>query len=161
MSRKLQIRPAVLADISDVFEWRNDDLSIKMAFRSEGVDWDNHVTWFESVLESEKSIILICELVSPASKKIGMVRFDFYDGRKKARVSIILSKPCRAKGYARECLRLSLEKVRADVPSLFEIQAEIKNINVASIRTFESVGFNRISEESRDLLRYALKLRHR
>ena len=58
---QIAIRFATPNDSSDIFDWRNDDLSRKMASQSDFVEWEDHQKWFQATLANENTFFLICE----------------------------------------------------------------------------------------------------
>ena len=143
------VRRADLSDCKEVFKWRNDDITRQMARSSEVVLWEDHLRWYESSLENESRLLLICISKGKIEHcKLGIVRFDFIDSARKSEISINLSPPMRGEGYAIECLKKSISYMVDERPMCKSVIAEIKKINKASKNSFEQVGFNLISEDS-------------
>lgn len=143
------VRKANLNDFREVFEWRNDDISRRMARSSNFVLWEDHLRWYESSLTNENRLLLICEDKGKAKHcKLGIVRFDFIDGARKSNISINLSPSARGKGYAKECLKKSISYMVEEKPICELVYADIKKINQVSKLLFEQVGFKLVSEDS-------------
>ena len=151
---QLAIRFATPNDSSDIFDWRNDNLSRKMASQSDFIEWEDHQKWFQAKLASENTFFLICEVSSFLNEKVGVVRFDFSDSKKEAKISINLSPKMRGKGYAKLCLKFAVDFLLKVEPLCLKIHAEIKDVNIASRKSFEGVGFCKVSEDNDDLLQY-------
>ena len=148
------IRFATPNDSSDIFDWRNDNLSRKMASQSDFVEWEDHQKWFQATLASKNTFFLICEDSSFSNEKVGVVRFDFNDSKEEAKISINLSPKMRRKGYAKLCLKFAVEFFLKAQPSCSKIHAEIKDVNISSRKSFEGVGFNKVSDDNDGLLQY-------
>ena len=151
---QIAIRFATPNDSSDIFYWRNDDLSRKMAAQSDVVEWENHQKWFQSTPDYESRLFLICEVISSSNEKVGVVRFDYNENNKEAKISINLSPKMRGKGYAKPCLKSAVDFFLKEEPLCSKIHAEIKDVNIASRKSFEGVGFNKMSEDNDGLLQY-------
>ena len=155
---KIIVRNADHKDSIDIFRWRNDDLSREMSINSDVIRWECHQKWFDSI--NENTLILICEL-SSINQSVGMVRFDFDDAGKRARVSINLAQKYRGKGYAKRCLLLALDVVHTEKSISLEIYAEIKDINIVSQKLFQDIGFKMVSMNENGFFVYSLKLNER
>ena len=133
----IKIRLAKIEDSKDIFKWRNDFHTRKMFHSSKIVEWNEHKKWFEKNLMNRKVSLLIC--TNMKEEKVGVIRFDVSDNV--AEVSINLNPTMRGKAKASECLKKSINFVKRYSPNLKVINAEIKDINLASKKTFEKVGF--------------------
>ena len=133
----ISVRLATEADSKEIFEWRNDELTRQMSHTSEVVEWEGHRRWFENSLSSQCRLLLICEGIF--SEKIAIVRFDLEADD--ALVSINLSPNQRGKGFAKDCLSSSIDYISKKYKDLQYLMAEIKEINLASQKTFLGVGF--------------------
>ena len=150
----LAIRFATPNDSSDIYDWRNDNLSRKMASQSDFVEWENHQKWFQAALANENTFCLICEDSTFANEKVGVVRFDFDDSKKEAKMSINLSPKMRGKGHAKLCLKSAVEFLLKEEPLCLKIHAEIKDVNFSSRKSFVGAGFHKVSENYDGLLQY-------
>ena len=90
----ITIRHADNIDSRDVFEWRNDPISVEMSHKPNVVNWQDHSRWFKDSLKNSNRVILICEDVI-SKEKIGVVRFDIVDNE--STVSINLAPNMRGK----------------------------------------------------------------
>ena len=132
------VRPAEKKDSKDIFEWRNDKLSRKMSHNSNHIQWADHEYWFENALNSHDHLLLICH-VAQTMEKVGIVRFDIISDY--ALASINLSPSMRGKNLASNCLKTALSWLKVQKPDILEVKAEIKSINVGSIKAFEAADF--------------------
>lgn len=133
----IKIRFAEKNDCSDIFEWRNNELTRNMSKNSEFIDWKDHVRWFSNSLDSESRILLICE--DNQNNKIGCIFFDISESN--ALISINLNPTQRGKGFAKSCLNRSIEFFSKEFIEIKNLIAEIKEENIASQKIFMSVGF--------------------
>ena len=93
MNDFLNIRIAKNEDSLDLFLWRNNSHTISMSLNKNKVLWKDHIVWFNKLLKENKSYLFLGIL---KNKKIGMVRFDFYQ-QKQYVVNINLNPDFRQK----------------------------------------------------------------
>jgi len=134
----IKTRKAELKDSKVFFEWRNDELTRKMSHTTDIVHWEGHSAWFASSLENKNRLLLLCENEID-SKKVAVVRFDINSTR--ALVSINLSPEMRGKGLSKLCLSEAIENFKNEFSQVVALDAEIKPENIASQKTFKSIGF--------------------
>lgn len=132
------IRRAHQSDSKDIFDWRNDALTRQMSHTTDLVQWDEHNTWFAASLKNQNRLLLICEDEN-LNKKIAVVRFDIKNDR--ALISINLSPSMRGKGKAKSCLIDAIKHFKTIHKKVKIIDAEVISANIASQRSFSSVGF--------------------
>ena len=135
----VKIRSAKENDSKDIFEWRNDELTRQMSHTSEIIEWENHSRWYSNSLDSESRILLICE--DDRKEKIAIIRFDISESN--AVISINLNPTQRSKGLAKSCLIESIEFFSKEYIEIKNLIAEIKEENIASQKTFLSIGFTK------------------
>ena len=138
----LSIRNAVMEDREIVFEWRNDAITRKMFRNSDLVSWEHHCEWFSKVMNSNENCLLICGCKNKLP--VGVIRFDVKGSS--ASVSINLSPTARGKGFGAKCLALAIDHFKTRHRKVLTLFAEIKIFNVASLKTFEKIGFTLIDE---------------
>ena len=139
----LVLRKVNVDDSKIIFDWRNDDLTRNMFRTSERVEYEEHCKWFAAMLKNANRCLYVCELGE--GEPIAVVRFDV-EGRS-AELSINLSPLERGKGLAPQCLALAKDYFEKQYPSVSKLIAEIKNLNIASRKSFEKVGFTLDREE--------------
>ena len=139
----INARCAEKSDSVDIFNWRNDPITREMSNTLHSLGWEEHCKWFASSLSSESCLLVICEVTDPPAR-VAVVRFDVE--HEKAVISINLPPIARGKGLAKNCLKAAITLFRHLFPYVLSINAEIKDINLASKHTFEGVGFSFIKE---------------
>ena len=138
--KNVKIRRVNNSDMEDIFKWRNHEHNRKMARNANKVKWSDHVNWFEKSLKNSKKSFYLC-LDEKDLDKIGMVRFDFNDDDFNAEISINLNPKMFGMGYAKNCLRAGIQLMREEKRNCKLIIAQIKDINIPSIKSFLGVGF--------------------
>ena len=146
----INVRRACEEDSKTIFTWRNDEVTRSMFLTTDLVEWDGHQTWFEHTINNPNRILIMC-LLEDTNERLAVVRFDLNEVR--ALVSINLSPKMRGKGMAKKCLFESINFLKQNKTKVKFLDAEIKKVNLASINSFEGVGFVKIKEES-DLLQF-------
>ena len=131
MVKNFLIRQATESDSRNIFEWRNDLLTLGMSHNKKTIEWKTHIDWFINTLKSENSLILICE---NNIDKIGVVRFDISNIN--AKVSINLNPGMRGKNLSKECLIKSIKFFSKKFPKIQRLEAEVSNDNIASKKIF-------------------------
>lgn len=144
------LRKAEADDCDDLFAWRNDLLMRKMAHNMQEVSRDTHNEWFAASLQTQNRLVLIG--VDVAERKIGVVRYDFHSF-KEAIVALNIAPEFRGQGYGADLLKQSENFLSRDIQKL---HAEIKSVNIASIKTFENAGY--VFDKELDGIRTYLKI---
>jgi ribosomal protein S18 acetylase RimI-like enzyme len=148
------VKPACEHDSDVIFRWRTDKLTREMFLTTDLVAWDGHEKWFANTLKSNTRLLLMC-IDTVTNEKICVVRFDLDMNR--ALVSINLAPSMRGKGLAKRCLNETISFLKTHTPKIDTLDAEIKRKNLASIATFQGVGFSQVGEEL-SLLRFQYKI---
>lgn len=146
----IKVRVACEEDSKAVFTWHNDEMTRSMSLTTDLVEWCEHQKWFEYTINNPNRMLIMC-LLEDTNERLAVVRFDLSEVR--ALVSINLSPKMRGKGMAKKCLFESIEFLKQNKTKVKFLDAEIIRVNLASIYSFEGVGFVKIKEES-DLLHF-------
>ena len=152
--KMVSVRLANLSDSKEVFNWRNDNTTRKMSHTNDIIDWQEHNHWFDSNLESKSQCLLIC-YIEETHEKVAAVRFNLQNNI--TIISINLSPSMRGKGFAVPCLNEAIDYFISKFSSLSIIEAEIKSVNLASIKAFEAVGFV-LNRQDKEIQYYKLIL---
>ena len=156
----ITVRKATKNDSKKIFEWRNDPVSIAMSLTSKIIDWKGHEEWYDLAIKDKNILIAICQSKSVSFKDVGMVRFDFNLINNDITISINLNPKARGNSLGQYCLKAAISYLQKSHHCPNRIMAEIKNENIASIRTFEKAGFNFLEMTSKNTLRYVYELEH-
>ena len=131
------IRDAQIQDANDIFQWRNDPLSIAMFANTNEVSLNEHNTWYRKILENPLCKIYIGE---NAIGKVGVCRFDLDCSDNFSEVSINLNPEMRGKKYSQKLLFNAILKYKLNVN--FLLKAKIRRQNSASLRIFTNSKFH-------------------
>ncbi len=138
---KLSMRLANIKDVDLYFKWANDALVRKFSFTQDLIQYNNHVKWFESKINDENYRFYIFE--NENKEPVGQVRIN--KDTKETIIGISIDEKYRGMNYGIKMINLACESFLSIFPST-EINAYIKETNVASINLFKKSGFTKIEE---------------
>ena len=135
----MKIKVASENDAKLIFNWSNDPLVRTQSFYTNTIEFENHKNWFKEKLQNDNSLLLINTW---EGNNIGLVRFEVENN--KCTIGILMDEGYRGKGFSSLMLINSCTYYfkRFSLP----IYAFIKKTNIASIRSFEKVGFKIFDE---------------
>ena len=140
---RIRLRKACKDDERLLWEWANDAEVRSVSFTSDPIPWEDHVRWFDLKMQDPGCIIYIA--VNPEDAAIGQIRYDLEE--KDAVVSISIDGQYRGKGYGRDMLELSAERIFEE-RNVERIHAYIKTDNEASNRVFAKSGYEYYRQET-------------
>lgn len=132
----LHVRRALPTDVEILYSWANDQLTRTMSFHSNVISWSEHQRWFEQVLTSSDTLLMIGELEENNERiPVGQVRVD---GR--GTVSISIAPQYRGRHLGAYLLKTALDYYFRSFQHC-PLTAYIKPENQASQKIFSQVGF--------------------
>lgn len=137
LSQSVSLREAQLSDAEDIFRWRTLPDVINVSSVSRPFTLEEHLTWFNNVLNDSKRLLLIASI---DNKSVGVIRYDIQENE--AIVSIYLSPYEQGKGYASQVLEQGQQWLMKNYPSIHFLIAKIMENNSRSIKLFSLAGFN-------------------
>ena len=138
--RHVQLRTVEKHDAQKIFEWRNQENVRNSSRDSEIISIEQHTEWFARVLADENKMLFIG---SVDQQEIGVLRFDITGDV--AEISIYLAPEKHGKGYASALVNAGEDFLMNNRPDVEGVTAEILPENLASIRLFESCGYEKIA----------------
>jgi len=136
MSNVINLTKAGIADINDIFEWRNHPDIRKNFFNQELLLRDEHKKWFVAILKDPDVTVY---MVYYRKEKIGTIRFESENSVIKT--SVMLNPLFLGKGLGSQVIKLGVERYIMEKKPVMQIIAEIKKENLVSIKAFEKAGF--------------------
>ncbi len=134
-TERLTVRKATLDDSTDIFDWRNDPVSVK--FSPTGlVKLEDHLKWYPRKLTDNNCLMLI--ITNEKKEKIGMARFDREN--EKAVVSININPKFRGRGYGYLGLTAAISECFGHY-LVEKIEAKVDTDNEISKKLFQKSGF--------------------
>lgn len=133
---KIELRQATAADAADLFNWRGHPAVREKSLQSTPLDWQTHVAWLNSVLDSPTRDLLIG---SAGKMPVGVVRFDI-QGRE-AIVSIYRVPGSGVYGVASSLLQNAEQWLAEHRPEVHMLRATVLRENVRSHQLFSRAGY--------------------
>src|SRR3990167_5482426 len=133
---EIYLKKATPDDVKSIFHLRNHPAIRKNSFSSEEIIFDEHKTWFNSLLKNASRQLLIAKNFK--KELIGVVRFDFE--KDFAEVSIYINPGVHGKGYGTKILAQGIEWVMKNYHCR-HIIAKVKSANIVSQKLFLKAGF--------------------
>lgn len=149
----LSLRPALIEDSPYVFELSNEDYVRRYSINQDPILWENHKKWYESVLLSPRYLFLI--VTNPTNQVLGQIRYELTGTT--AVISISLSQSLKGKRMSQSLIEQSIKILQRDCCTIRTIVAQISKENIASIKTFEKVGFKIHHSESENTSLFTYK----
>ena len=142
------LRRAELEDSDLVLGWRNDAEAIRQSVSGSAVEAAVHQLWFEGVLQSSTTMLLIAETeLKTGITPIGMCRFDLLKAGVFA-VSINMGPNFRGRGLGGTVLQSGIAFLKGEVSVPLAIEAVVHESNSPSLRVFEKTGFSVFGQEA-------------
>ena len=135
LHNSIALRLATEADCRQLLDWRNDPITVSMSLVSEEVSWEDHVLWFDGVLDNPKRHLLVAE---DSQYSYGTIRLDELEDT--AEISITVSPSLRGQGVGAKLLDAAGRWAKKEL-GLDRIVAKIKSNNLASIALFTKCGY--------------------
>ena len=139
---RVVLRPATSNDAELLLEWRNDRETRASSRSTAPVSAAEHERWLATTLARADRRLYVGLL---DGEPCGFARLDLEEGGE-AEISVAVAPKLRERGVGRSLIRAAA--AAAFDAEIRRVRAEIKPDNAASLRAFESVGFER--EESRN-----------
>ena len=138
----LQIRPATRADCRLLWDLANDPVVRTSAFSQASISWEDHLSWFESKMQSTTCHILIGEVGRSVA---GQVRVEERSNGQ-GEIDITVAREFRGEGLGSHLIDFVVHQLFAST-AISRIHAYILPQNTASQQAFEKAGFQRAGEE--------------
>ena len=152
----IRLRRVEPGDCRRLFDWANEAEVRRQSFNSEPISWEDHQRWFARKLQDPRCFHFVG--LGGEGAEVGMVRFEV-DGAI-ACISVSVDRGHRGGGMGAALIRAGVEAM-AGVSEVAQIQAYIKDENVASVRAFERAGFGdteQVTVGARDAVRLAFDM---
>lgn len=136
-------RRANLYDVELTYSWANNQNIRKYSFNSTPITYEEHKKWFYSKVKSKKCYYFIYE---NGEDIIGSIRFDIKEGN--AIISYLVDVNMQGKGYGKRILEEGITVFENQFEQMINIVGYVKQDNLASIKIFNRLGFNKIKEKN-------------
>lgn len=140
--KKVYLRRATNDDMELLFKWVNEAECRKNSFNSKEITIEEHENWFNDVIKKDNCKIFIASLYG---EDIGQVRIKM-EGEN-IEISYMVALEHRGNGYGKEILNLVEIWLKNNVSKDFNMIGKVKKNNIASVKCFESCGYNMSEKE--------------
>ena len=130
------LRKAEKGDMDLLFKWANDPVVRANSFNSELIPYENHVKWFDKMMEDPAILQFI---LIDDDTPVGQIRLNV-DGEE-AEIGYSIGSEFRGQGYGHRILQLIAEEFDTEYPCVKTLIAKVKPENIASKKLFESEGY--------------------
>ncbi len=151
---RFYLRNAALEDLEITYTWTNHPQTRRYAFKKGFIPLEEHSEWFAEKIKDQNCIF---KLLISEGEPVGSIRYDVKG--EEGLISYLVAPNQTGKGLGTKLLELSvlgLQKERKDIKS---IKGLVKKENIASIKIFEKLGFDKIELE-KDVLEFRMKINH-
>lgn len=135
---KLMLMDLTKNHLEQIFNWRNQPFIRDVMFNSELIQWENHIKWFESILQNENKIFKVLYYddvpygvanfsITDLNNSVG--EWGFYIGDKNAPKGM-------GKALAYMILNFLFEE-----QCVRKVCAEVLDYNLVSLKFHEKIGF--------------------
>jgi len=135
LKQNWDVKSATYNDAALYWDWANDKEVRKNAINKKPISWEEHLTWFNKKIKDKNSLLY---LIFCNDRPIGQVRFD--DEGDFSRIDYSISRQYRSRKLGKRLLDLAIKEFRKN--SNQKILGEVLSSNIASAKTFESLGFS-------------------
>lgn len=132
----LKLRQALETDCESIFEWRNHPDVNKFSKNQKRIDYVDHFNWFNSVIASDRTFLLIG---ASQAESIGVIRFDVDEF--KAYISIYVVPGVEHFGAGTDLLMAAEEWLKEQRPEVTLLRAEVLRENMRSQHFFSKNGY--------------------
>ncbi len=138
------LRRAKIEDVEILFDWVNETEVRRNSFRTEMIEYKDHLEWYKRSLLSPNIYIFI---LSNGVDNIGQVRIICSENS--AEIDYSVDKKFRGKGYGKKIIELLIVYLNENNSDIKVLEAQVKKVNSKSNKVFICNGF-RLTEESQD-----------
>lgn len=146
--RNIILRKATQDDCSLLYEWVNDEEVRRNSLDQHLINKDEHNAWFDKMMKDSSQVQYI---MMQKEKPIGQVRVTIEDDV--AEIHYSITKAIRGQGMGQELIRLVVDTIKKEYPSVTRVVGKIKADNMASLRCFSKNEF----EERYRVMEYTIK----
>lgn len=139
---KIYLRDVTEQDRDLLFQWANDEAVRKNSFSSKEITQEEHGRWFDKMMQNENCIQWILQA---EDEPVGQIRITVNGETAEIGYSICLTR--RGEGFGKLMLKLVMEHVRAEFPTIRKLVAKVKPENIASRKAFEDNGYRVLYEQ--------------
>lgn len=154
MAKSFEFRLADIKDMDLIYEWANDKLVRANSFRTEPILYEDHVKWYESLMDDKLSNVQL--ILNMDGIPVGQCRLKIIGGM--AEIGYSVSNSYRGRGIALKMISDLSNWVSTNRNDITTLIAKVKTDNLASIAVFERCGYLENKGISNEYRQFELKL---
>lgn len=141
------VRKAEMYDKKITFSWATNSAIRHYSFQQHQITYDEHSKWFIKKITDRACLYLLAEL---NTIPIGSIRFDISNGV--ASISYLVDPEFHGQGFGLILLKKGiiclLSSEVFEMKQIRVISGEVMKENIASLKAFERLGFDRVDHEN-------------
>ena len=149
-NQQFKVKNATDEDMELYWIWANDKKVRNNALNKEHIPWENHVKWFQSKRANKNCSLY---LILGDKKPIGQVRFEKEGDY--ARIDYSIARQFRGRKLGKKILDEAIKEYQLHYDK--KILGEVVPNNIASAKTFESLGFSMETNKGKKIYTKELK----
>lgn len=135
---KFYLREVEVRDKDLLLDWANEKTVRLNSFNTAHISSETHNKWFNEMMKDPLQIQYIMML---EDRPVGQIRFSLSDDLSEAEVDYSIDFQKRGLGLGKNLIKLGIEKIREQIPSVKKIIGKVKEDNIASEKCFTACGF--------------------
>lgn len=142
-----ELRYVQTIDLQTTFGWVNDPAIRKFSFNKNKVSLREHANWFFTTLENKNCEYYLLEVQGTSA---GSIRFDLKEG-KVAKINYLLDPNFMGKGLGTYLLKEGIRFLQKNRPLVTKVYGHVLKENIGSVKIFEKLSFQEVSEDASEL----------
>ena len=138
LSKKINVRRAILDDMMICYDWANDPDVRRQSFNQNEITISDHENWFNKRLHDTNCFFYILEL---EGKPFAQIRFQVSESE--AVLSYLVAREYRGKGFGTTILSKGIDFFTKEYGKKTDITGFVKFSNIASQQSFERMQFHK------------------
>jgi UDP-2,4-diacetamido-2,4,6-trideoxy-beta-L-altropyranose hydrolase len=135
---RIKLKTALREDVEITYKWAQDPNIRSFSFSKNLISFEDHKLWFYNKIESVNCLYLIAE---HNQSNVGSIRFDLNNDI--AIISYLVDTDFQGNGYGIVLLKKGVELLKKKHPNIREVIGYVLLKNIASIKAFEKLGYDR------------------
>lgn len=140
-------------DAIDTFKWASDPRVRIYSFSTKEITWEEHGEWFSGKLNDDRCEYFILE---QGGFSIGSIRFEM-EANGDTVISYLIDPDFQGKGLGKYILEKGAERLKNERPEIRKVCGFVKKENIASIKIFEKLGYDKIADDG-NILKFERRL---
>lgn len=150
---KISLREVKESDLEITFNWASNKKIRHFSFNKSAISYEEHKNWFYKKIISDHCLYLILENLN--GKALGSVRIDIEN--KEGIISYLIDDYYHGKGLGFQILNLLEQFIKQHKVPVDKLIGFVQNNNIASIRIFEKLQYEKIKDN--DSLKFQKQLK--